>query len=457
MSALASLKSFVVERQALLMASLSSLALRVAGLVSTFALGVTLARMLGPAGYGIYGLVITVVALVMNVALLGTPQLAVRELSIRDARGEWADLKRLTIRFPVAVTAASLILAGGAAALMLVWRDQMTGEQLAAGLLGAALMPAMALTMLLAAELRGLAMIVKGQLIDNFARPGLSFVFTLGIVLGGVPLGPAGAIGIQLTVAVAAVALSLWWVWKALPEPARHAGPGTARIQWLSSALPLGVVDALRQLDGAYGVILMGWLASDVDLGVFRVAVACGTLVNMPLTIAHVVFAPTITRLFEFDRRDELQTLLSAASGAMVFVLSLAVLASWTIGRPLIIFVFGHAYADAWLPLFLISVAQLIWTFFGMGPILLAMCQGERHLTKIYAVAEGAAILAAVPLIRSYGAAGAAAAQMVSAALIGFLSWRYARKVLGLELTFLPLLRAFRRAPMRGSEAPERS
>jgi O-antigen/teichoic acid export membrane protein len=443
------LKSFMAERRALLLSSLSSLLLRVAGLVSTFALGVTLARALGPAGYGIYGLVITVGALLMNVALLGTPQLAVRELSILEAREEWADLKRLTWRFPLAVTVASLALAAAAAAAMLVWRDRMTGEQFVSGLLGAALMPAMALTMLLAAELRGLSKIVKGQLIDNFARPALAFVLTLAVVLWGLPLAPSGAIFIQLAVAVAAVALSLLWVWRALPAPARHAGPGTARIAWLSSALPLGAVDALRQLDGAYGVILMGWFASDVDLGVFRVAVACLTLASMPLTIVHVVFAPTITKLFEFDRRDELQTLLSATSAAMVVILGLVTLACWTIGRPLIAAVFGGEYADAWLPLFLLSASQLILAFFGMGPILLAMCQGERHLTKVYCAAVGVAVVAAVPLIRYWGAAGAGAAPMISAALIGFFSWRYARRELGLDLTFLPLVRALGGEPVR--------
>jgi O-antigen/teichoic acid export membrane protein len=76
-----------------------------------------------------------------------------------------------------------------------------------------------------------------------------------------------------------------------------------------------------------------------------------------------------------------------------------------------------------------------------MGPILLALCNGERHLIKIYLLAVGTAVAAAIPLIQAFGASGAAAAQIVSVAIIGIFSWRYARNVLGLEITCIGLRR----------------
>ena len=82
---IASGRSLLSGRQAFVRSGLWSLVLRVAGLVSGFALGVLLARMLGPAQFGIYGLVTTVAAVGMTIAQLGTPQLAVREAE-RSAR-----------------------------------------------------------------------------------------------------------------------------------------------------------------------------------------------------------------------------------------------------------------------------------------------------------------------------------------------------------------------------------
>jgi hypothetical protein len=91
--------------------------------------------------------------------------------------------------------------------------------------------------------------------------------------------------------------------------------------------------------------------------------------------------------------------------------------------------------------LFLLTCAQLAWGVFGMGPILLAMCGGERQLIRIYALAVGAAVAAAIPMTIAWGGAGAAAAAIITAAIIGLLSRRYGLKHLGVEITFLPLIR----------------
>jgi len=73
-----------------------------------------------------------------------------------------------------------------------------------------------------------------------------------------------------------------------------------------------------------------------------------------------------------------------------------------------------------------------------MGPILLAMCDGERDLIRIYLIAVGAAVLAAIPMTMAWGGAGAAAGPLVSASLIGLMSRRYARRELGVEIMAVP-------------------
>ncbi|MFL6800314.1 MAG: lipopolysaccharide biosynthesis protein, partial [Sphingomicrobium sp.] len=70
-------RSLLGGRHGIVRSGLWSLVLRVAGLVSGFALGVLLARMLGPAEFGIYGLVTTVAAVGMTVAQLGRQQAGV--------------------------------------------------------------------------------------------------------------------------------------------------------------------------------------------------------------------------------------------------------------------------------------------------------------------------------------------------------------------------------------------
>jgi O-antigen/teichoic acid export membrane protein len=283
---------------------------------------------------------------------------------------------------------------------------------------------------------------------DIFGRPALAFIACLAIVLAGFTLTATDALWIQVSAALVAAIISLFWIRRAIPN---HTGPVQTipKTAWFSAALPLGAVDILRQLDGSYGIILIGWFASDIELGLFRVAVACVIVVAMPVTILHVILAPTVARLYNLAQTDELQRLLSWTSAALVVMVIPIAIASYFIGRPAIELVFGAAYRDSWLPLFLLCLAQLVFAFFGMGPILLAMCEGERELIKIYVVSVGLGMIAAAPLIAMFGASGAAVAQIVSFWSIGLLSRRHARKALGVDVTFLPLIQRIYDPPAR--------
>jgi O-antigen/teichoic acid export membrane protein len=379
---------------------LSSLVLRLAGLLCTFGLGVVLARALGPAGFGIYGLVVSIAALGMTVSLLGTPQLAVRELSVRSARGDWGGVKALIRRFGLASAGAGLLM--GALALGIGSFISTPGDGAPLYLfLGALLTLTTTVTALIAAELRGLGAMLKGQFMDIAGRPAAAFLICLAIVLAGAPLGAVDALWIQVAVSAAAAAISLVWIRSILPVEARSMG-ATGQIAWVGAAAPLWLVDVLRQVDGTYGVILMGWFASPEELGIYRVAFSCMMVVAMPVSVLHIIQAPAVSKLYKFGEHEALQRLLSETSSWMVLLVAPITLAAWLIGRPAITLVFGAAYSDAWLPLFILCLAQLVFGVFGMGPILLAMCDGERHLIKLYVVSVGLAVLAAIPLVMAF-------------------------------------------------------
>ena len=443
------LRSLFLEQRQAVVSSAWSLGLRIAGLVSTFALGIILARALGPTEFGVYGLVIALAVLVMNVALLGTPQLAVRELSIRSARADWSGVKGVIYKFGIATTVTAI--AFGIVALIAVelMGDRVGVRERLLVFQAALLTPLMTLTALFAAQLRGLGALNQGQILDILVRPAGVFIGALIIVLIGWTMTAPDVLWLQILVTAITAGVSYLWISRALPNEAKSV-PRNTQFKWLRYALPLAAVDALRQLDGVYGLVLMGWFASGVELGVFRVAVSCGALIGLPLTVLHVVFAPTVSRMNEFERKEELQNFLSLGSAAVTAILAVITLASWFLGKPAIELVFGAVYGDAWLPLFLLCIAQSIFAFFGMGPILLAMCNGERYLTKVYALAVGLALVSAIPLTKYLGAPGAAGATIISAILIGTLSRRYARKNLGVDVTFLPLL--YKQLARRGEQ-----
>jgi O-antigen/teichoic acid export membrane protein len=415
-----------------------SLVLRIAGLASTFLLGVVLARGLGPAEYGVYGLVTTIAALLMTVTLLGTPQLAVRDFSILSQNEDWAGVRQRLLQYGLSTTLAGLLI-GIAATLA----TQLAGAETRTVLLvaqGGVLTLLMGITALAASMLRGLGAMIKGQVMDILVRPGLVFLLALLILASGRSIDAVTAIWLQVLVTLASSLVSILWIVGSIPRGQRRLleGQRPFRLDWLRTAIPLGIVDMLRQLSGSYSVIFVGWIASAVDLGIFRVAVACGVVAAMPVTIFHIVFAPKMAQLNETGRTRELQQLLSGTTTAMLAIMVPATLASWFLGRLAISFAFGAQYAGAWLPLFFLCLAQLVNAAFGMGPILLAMCGGERRLTIIYIVAVGAGVLLTWPMTWRWGPAGAAAATNLTSLLIGLGSRDYGKRLLGVDVCFRP-------------------
>lgn len=417
-----------------------SLLLRILGLLASFLIGIVLARVLGPAEYGVYGLVTTLVALAMTAGALGTPQIAVRDISILAAAKDSAAVAAAVRRFGRATSATSIaialaVLGGG------WWLTRGQPHLSSLILPGALLIPLTAWTTLISAELRGLGQMMKGQWMDIFVRPALAFLLTAAWVMAGIALDTSDALWIL--VAVTALTTLVSWIW--IREAAPQGNPFAKTIPdnpWLGAALFLMAVDFLRTLGGTYGVVMMGWLDNDVALGMFRVAFACNIVVALPVTILHVILAPNVAQLYQEKRKDDLQRLLSLSSMAMVVMVAPIVVAAYLIGQPAIELVFGPEYGPAWRPLFYLCVAQLAYGAFGMAPILLSMCGGERRLFNIYVASTVVGVAAAYPLILSQSATGAAIAMIVSNGLIGLMSWLVGRTDLGVDSTFAPMFRA---------------
>ena len=213
---------------------LSNLILRIAGLASTFLLGVLLARALGPAEYGLYGLVATLAALGMNIALLGIPQLAIREFSIRKDRSDWNGIRSLTRKFSVAVASASLAIAL-ITLLCVISLDNGRAQTTRLAIPGVLLLAFMAGTALIAAQLRGLGQLVKGQAMDIFGRPIAAFAVLACLAGAGFKLSASLALWVQVAVAMLAVMISFAWLHSAISRQTTGCSSATP---WLAAALP---------------------------------------------------------------------------------------------------------------------------------------------------------------------------------------------------------------------------
>lgn len=424
----------------LIASGLWSVILRLAGMLVTFALGVFLARYLAPAGFGTYGVAMAIVALLSSAAQLGLPMLATRELSVSRANGDLGRLRGVLRWFGLAVTGAALLL-GALFLLAVLVAPSATPDFRATSLWAAALVPLMALLVLVSAELRAFDRLVSGQSLEILVRPAAVTLLLLGWFAWFGGMTPAAAMALSVTGSALTLVLGLWWLRRQVPAAARRAAPVAHPREWARAGAPLAVTDLLRQFDGTYAVLVMGLVATAAETGVFRVAHSSLGVIAIPLSVVHVVLAPTIARLHAQGDRPRLEQLLAASAAAM-FVGALAMFVAVVLaGKWLIVTLFGPEYAGAWLALVILTAAQVVNGFFGLTGLMLAMGHAEKQQLRAYGIANLLSVAAAVPLAILWGGAGVAVAALVGAIVNGGVGRHLALRHLGVETSVLALAR----------------
>lgn len=168
-----------------------------------FLVGVQLARGLGAEGYGIYGLAMSIVAMLTVPTEFGLPQLLTREVAAAQVKGDW-DRIHGTLRWSAR---ASLVLAGMMAIGVVSWlvlTNQLESPLGMTMIAGVFLIPSVAMLSLRSAALRGAQQIVRGQVAEVVMRPALHSLLLFVAVLWLAPLTPEMAMWLGVAAAAGA-------------------------------------------------------------------------------------------------------------------------------------------------------------------------------------------------------------------------------------------------------------
>jgi O-antigen/teichoic acid export membrane protein len=418
----------------LVKALMGSAGIRLAGMGFGFLVGVQLARGLGAAGYGVYGIAMSTIAMVMIPTEFGLPQLVMRQVAAAQVKNDslliasilqWAS--RMVMLLSSMVVFIGLI-------GCLFFRASLSKQLASALLTGLFLVPLVPLSNLRGATLRGLRQIVRSQVPEIILRPALfSLLLLIGraVLPGG--LTPAVAMGMQVAAAALALAAAVWLLRRALPPLAlRTTGP-TASCRWFQSALPMALTEGMRAFQGNILIVLLGLLSTSATVGVFRVATSMGLLLMMPVSLIHVVSAPIFSGLHAKGDRASMQRMLTAVAASMVAGVTVLTLPFLFFGQRLLAFMFGAEFAGANSSLLILSAGVILGCCFGPGATLLNMTGHERRVTRAFTVALVALVVLAIPLVHFFGAEGAALANSFSFLLWSALMWGDARGLLRVE------------------------
>jgi O-antigen/teichoic acid export membrane protein len=349
------------------------------GMLFTFLVGIQLARGLGAASYGRYGIALAVLTVMTVPATLGIPKLIVREVA---AALSWRDLPKLygVLRWGdkiclAASLAISVILAGVA------WIVSAHSERLALAILfGIPSVSLMALANIRSSALQGLHHVVSGQVPLFLLRP---LLFSIGLFwLFRVMPHAASRHAMALNVVTALITLivSEMWLRRRLPKP-KPVSLSITGASWIRSSLPMALTDGLQILQGQLSIIVLGALAPADEVGLFRIGVSISSAIGVATTLVALAAGPTLARLHS-ERDLRLQKVLTHAAQLQFVLVAAVALPLSLFAEPLLRVVFGSEYSAATPALVILLIGQIANSAFGVNNQLLNMTGHERSLTK---------------------------------------------------------------------------
>ena len=404
-------------RDELIRGSAGSLGIKGAYLILQFAVGVALARGLGPEGFGIYSFALAFVALLAIPAQLGVPGLLLRMVAVYQGHGQAGSLRDLVTRSSKAVALLAVGMAGGCIVLVMVFDVRPGGAPAGALVVGALLLPALALLAVNRGALCGLGHVVLGQIPGNIVRP-VCLLAALGGLYAMASLNAEAAIAANLGATGAALALG-WWLWKR--RRPNHTGATAEKgdgVEWLRDAFPFLLLAGAQVVNYQADVLMIGLLMEQRDVGLYRVAVQIADAMGVILVSVSVVIAPHLARLHAKGDWSSLRRILVAAHrggfAALLVLAGLIVL----FGEPLLVLLFGVEYAVAFMPLVILVSGKALYATVGYAGLALSMFGLASVATLVTLVTAGVNVGLNLLLIPSFGTLGAAVATVTSAFIV---------------------------------------
>lgn len=420
---------------------IGSVLIKVSNLGTGLLLAVVLARVLGAREYGIYAFVYAAVTLASIPVQFGLPSLVVRETAKEESLGRWGAVRGLWKWSNWVIGLSSVVVLGVGVLVALYFRTNLSSAKLATFVWGGALIPLIGFGALRGASLRGLGKVVLGLMPDRVIRPLVLIVLVaIAYLVFGYHLTAKSAMALHVFAAGFAFLVGIWLLRRdnSYCKVAEYQPTSTPKA-WLWSAVPLGLVAAVTQINTKIDVVMLGMYVDSADVGIYRVASLGATVVALGYNALGMVTMPYFSKLHTQKKNAELQKLATTVARMGAFAGIPILLVFILFGREILSLLFGEKYEAGYMVFVALSVIQFLNLCFGKLGTLLNMCGQEKQTLIVMTISAGVNILMNALMIPLFGMIGAAIATGLSYIIWKSLLWWVVRRSLGMDGSVLGL------------------
>ena len=356
------------------------------------------ARALGPAGFGLYQVIVQLLEFLSQLGLLGFNYAAMRFIAQARVIGD-AGAVRGTIRVSLV---SSAITSGIIVATILVTADRIAeafGDSTAqqdrfAFLLrvGILFVPFFACMQIYRYATQAYKTMAPSVWVGNVLQPSIRLVSLAGLLLAG--LGVTAAVTSDVvSMGIAAIA-SVYVFRRVLTESERVAEPRAQARPIIRFALPQSGSALLGIQALGLGVILLGLLSSNEQAGLFAIALALQGPADLTLSGVANIWAPMVTDLYDQGAIERLDSLYKTIT-RWIATAALPVSAAMVIEADLFAQILGGEKAvDAAPIVAILAIGNVFHTCMGTSASLLSMTgrPGINFIDSLIAVAVYAAL-----------------------------------------------------------------
>lgn len=385
--------------------------------VATFGLHILLGRVLGPGGYGLYALGVSVAGIAQSIASLGLGQGVVRFCAIYRGKGDNARVKGTILSALIISTISSMSVGVILFALSSIIAQRFFHKPELTWVLRifALAIPFYVLMGITTSFAQSFRRIEYQQGVQNIFRPlvnllAVSLAFLLGFRLAGAVYG-------FLFSGIVSAGLGFYFLRKIFPEFTSISRRIYQGCELLRFSIPMLLIGISYFLLTYTDRIMLGYFKKASDIGIYNAASVISSQLTLFLSAFIAIFSPMVSDLYNRGDLKRLEKLFTVVT-RWVLTLTFPLFITLAIFSRDVMLIFGPEFGIGWKVVILLGVAQLINV--GTGPVgVILQMTGKQDID----FANGIVLLFSniglnIWLIPTYGILGAAIATAISLILI---------------------------------------